>query len=1260
MKLLTKLFCALFVLLPTLALAAGSGLPNLSYASAEVFKPLSIIKNAVAGSARGQGPVQMVEGYLFVPFGNDNGEAGGGFSFFDISNPRAPVRVSQIDVNELREPHGFGFSLGYGGHYAVLQSIKGVQFWDFSDPMRPVMLKSLVLPGITESPYGGTWWACWQAPYVYIGSGGDGLYIVDASDPRNPVFVKSVPTSTWGGFRVGPTFAVGNLLVMTSMGQSGLVTMDISDPVNPRLLAATSSLAGQHSGIVNGDRIVTAGLDNRLHVYDISNPATITQTVRSPDIGGKGGYVSIQEGFAIAGFSTKFAKVNLSNGAVVGTGTSGIADRDEDFGTVIGNLVHVGNDHGQGSALIPHQTTPDTTGPSVNMVSPKNNAAVQLTTSRVGITLTDHVDLRSVGSSTFIVRPVGGAPLPGKYSGQSGILNFAPDQPFVPGVTYEVVVPAGGLRDDAGNATPTNFTSRFTVAGSALIGCALPLRAAALDGSTLSFSPGSVNGSNLQYAWSFGDGNSTAFSNTSSASHTDAGPGHYPVTLRVRNGTQTGSCSTQQTVYTPPTVSAPRTSSTLAFDAARNRVWVVNSDANTVTAINAATNSKLLEVSVGVNPQTLAQAPDGRIWVVNADSVSISVLDRDCGATLQTVALPPGSRRHGVVFNPLNTAPSVTLQSIGRVLKLNPATGAVQSSLNIGGSLRGLAITGDSLRLLVTRFISPVEPGEVLDVNASAFTLSRRMALIIDPGPDTEASGRGLPNYLNSVTIQPDGRSAWIPSKEENIQRGQFRDGNALTFESTVRTVLSHIDLDTDTEVPSRRMDLNDGDMANVVQFSPLGDDAFVSTQGTNEVRIIDAYSRLAVTTLVNVGRAPRGLLVTPSGRLYVQNFMSRDVAVYDVSTLLNGSNASTPRVTVIATVAKELLSAQVLTGKQIFYNAADRRMNRDRYISCASYHQDGGQDGRVMDFTDRGEGLRNTIALNGRRGMGHGRVHWSGNFDEIQDFENDIRSFFGGTGFMSDAEFNTGTRKQPLGDRKAGVSADLDALAAYVSSLSSVGRSPLRAADGALTADALAGRAIFNGVGQCASCHSGADFTDSASGLLHDVGTLKASSGKRLGATLTELDTPTLKGLWNSPPYLHDGSAVTLMDVLTTANPANRHGATTTLTLQQREQLVAYLQQIDDNDVTPGLPSIGALSGKDSANAADWSIQANLQAGNQQYGDRTFTMTSVPAALQGTPWIRSANDSKTYTGNPTATFAITKQADVYVAIDDRVGALHG
>ena len=130
-------------------------------------------------------------------------------------------------------------------------------------------------------------------------------------------------------------------------------------------------------------------------------------------------------------------------------------------------------------------------------------------------------------------------------------------------------------------------------------------------------------------------------------------------------------------------------------------------------------------------------------------------------------------------------------------------------------------------------------------------------------------------------------------------------------------------------------------------------------------------------------------------------------------------------------------------------------------------------------------------LQLRGRSGA-HGFLHWSANFDEVQDFEGQIRNFAGGTGLMTDAQFNTGTRNTPLGDAKAGVSADLDALAAYLASLNSFALSPNRNSDGTLTADAMAGRAIFVSA-NCAQCHGGAAFSSSGNATLFNIGTTKA-----------------------------------------------------------------------------------------------------------------------------------------------------------------------
>jgi DNA-binding beta-propeller fold protein YncE len=1146
--------------------AAGPGLPKLTFASSEVFTPISLIQTTNAsGAARGHGLATMHKGYLAVPYGRDSGQSGGGFAFFDISNPRSPQLVAKRDVNELREQHGFARSNSYepGRSYVALQAGTGVEFWDWTDVTNPLKLSSIALPNVNFSDYDvGAWWLAWQAPFVYVAASGNGIYIVDATDPRNPTVVKNIPISQTGGFRIHPIFVVGNLLVATSVDfftqtSTGIVTLDISDPRNPVVLKAQSTnLPVFYSAFFNGNKLIGLGnFDHKVHVWDLSNPSQFTFI---DDIGGldRPVYATVQDGHALVGDESSAVKVDIRSNtlSIVGEGTSGLGDRSEDIITPLGNMMFVGNDHGTGSAIIPHQSAPDNTGPAVTMVNPPNGAVNQALTSRVGVTLSDWFDLDSVTASSFIVRPVGGTALAGKYSGEQGIINFWPNTPLQANTTYEVVLPAGGIKDFSGNTTPTEFVSRFAT-GATINAPSVQVqpKPPALVNATVNFSIASSSGPGaLTYSWDFGDGTPpTAFGSSSTASHSYSAPGHYSVKVTVASGAAQSSSSYIQTIHYAATTNKPSRSSTIMLDEARNRVWVVNADTDTVSAINGATNSKLLERPVGRHPRTLAQAPDGSIWVINQRDATISVLDRDTGNSLATIGLTPGTKPYGVAFAPNGGAAYVSSEG-GQLIKLNPATRAVVSTLNLGAPLRGIAITSDSGRVLVTRFISPASKGEVIEVAASSFTVARTFNLALDPGPDGNTTGRGVPNYLSALTISPDGRQARVPSKKDNTGRGQFRDGQALTFESTVRTIVSQLDLVANSEPLSKRIDLNDRDMASAVAFSNLGDYIFVATQGTNTVEVFDAYNNRLMTGIPASGRAPQGLVLSADGKkLYVQSFMSRSVQIYDISGVVESTTNAYQQLATVSTVATETLGNNELAGKLIFYNADDRRMNRDGYIACASCHLDGDSDGRVWDFTDRGEGLRNTASLRGRAGLLHGNVHWSGNFDEVQDFENDIRDFFGGIGFMSDAQFNSGTRENPLGDPKAGIDADLDALAAFVRSFQRLGASPLRAANGSLTPDGQAGRLVFNQL-QCYSCHAGSEFTDSRSGLLHNVGTIKASSGKRNGQTLTGLDTPTLKGLWETAPYLHDGSAATLLDVLTTAT-------------LQKNQLVAYLQQIDD-----------------------------------------------------------------------------------------------
>ena len=100
------------------------------------------------------------------------------------------------------------------------------------------------------------------------------------------------------------------------------------------------------------------------------------------------------------------------------------------------------------------------------------------------------------------------------------------------------------------------------------------------------------------------------------------------------------------------------------------------------------------------------------------------------------------------------------------------------------------------------------------------------------------------------------------------------------------------------------------------------------------------------------------------------------------------------------------------------------------------------------------------------------------------------------------------------------------------------------------LSMAAKKGEKIFKDSG-CSSCHSGELFTDLKS---YDVGIGKARDAK------TEFDTPTLVEIWRTAPYLNDGRAANIKEVLTIFNTDDKHGKTSDLNEKQIDELSAYI----------------------------------------------------------------------------------------------------
>ncbi|MDX1695843.1 MAG: Ig-like domain-containing protein, partial [Ketobacteraceae bacterium] len=1166
----------------------GPGLGNLSYGPDELFQPVGWINhdNGLPGIYSGRKPFgtnlgMMIDGYFFTLFAPDSGKGPGGFLIYDLSDPHKPKLMKRLYEPEgrtagFREPHAFGLARIGDRRFMAFQSTSGVEFWDFTDLNALERVGEIDLPGVNGGDYSSVaWQLAWQAPYLYVASSEQGIFIVDAGDPSNPVLAERdgpnpVPVSELGGFRVGPIFTFGNRMVISSMQTlDGMASLDISDPVNPRLLTRVPDLAQLYYAICfNGEQVAVSvrGADARMVLYDLSDPADFVLTDNDLAVPGQL-YCAFQDHYVFQGTEDRVHKIDIRdpfNPVDIGSGTiSGPLVRLVDHGQVspLGNLVFVGNDHGTGSAFMPHDPAPDHTPPEVVVTAPGNGAEGVHPLTGIGISFSDVPDFSSVNSDSIAVTDASGVPVVGTFSLQNGIVNFVPQRPLQPFTEYQVRVVAGGVTDVMGNALNQPYSFRFsTGASDQLLDVEVEIpeqvSAPASPGEILQFD--AIPGEPLPgatYSWQFGDGTSVSGLAEAAVEHQYQSPGHYPVTLIISYNGKTRQVTFTKTVVPEPTDQAPLKTSTLVQNS--QHIYAVNPDNDTLTAIDKQGLAVLWEVEVGDDPQTVSLDLDGNLWVAARGDDQLVQVNPE-GDILQSISLPYGAVPYAVACASGAPLCWATLSGTGQLIQFDPA-GNIEQTLALTDP-RAVAVSGDNTTVWVTRLISPDEGAQVYQVAASgvqgggALVLNDTLLLAPDiTTTDSQDRARGLTNYLFDIAISPSGNEVMIPGKKDNIFRGLYRDGQPLEHDKTVRAVTQRIAV---TSGASTEWDFDNRANARAVAYSPLGDYAFIALQGSNKVAVMDVFSgsqRLEIETAL----APQGLAIDPErGLLFVHNFMSRSLQVFDIAAVLSSSGFDAPLLATLPLVAQETLPPPILAGKQIFYNADDPRMSRESYFSCASCHVDGGHDGRVWDFTDRGEGLRNTITLKGRAGLGHGNLHWTANFDEIQDFENDIRNGFGGTGFLTDEEFQQ--TRDPLGDAKAGLSEELDNLAAYVSSLLSVTKSPYKQAATEISDAAQRGQQLFHEL-DCSQCHAGSGFTD---GTRHPLVTWAPGSGQAMGQPLQDvgIETPTLLGLWETAPYFHQGQAANLMDVIN--HPG--HGNGDTLPVSQQQDLVAYLLTLD------------------------------------------------------------------------------------------------
>jgi YVTN family beta-propeller protein len=564
-----------------------------------------------------------------------------------------------------------------------------------------------------------------------------------------------------------------------------------------------------------------------------------------------------------------------------------------------------------------------------------------------------------------------------------------------------------------------------------------------------------------------------------------------------------------------------------------------NRDNESVTVVDASARKVLREIKVGGEPEGVTWVGNGPLAVVTCyRDRRVVFFDALSGQILSRLAVAP--EPYGVVADRAGKRAWVTHEYPGVVSEIDLDARKVLREIKVGSFVRGLALGPDEQHLYVTEFYTGI-----------LHAVDLATGDVVDHWP-----GHSTDNLCRNVVVHPRRPKAYVSHIRSMVT---VNDGGGSIFPH-----VSVCDLrppDGTRRRTSFAMDTYNGvyvvTNAWEAALSPDGKRLYTIYAGTNDMNVSnvidDDYREIErVGRAVRIGQNPRAVRVGPDGKtLYIYHTLDFAVGVYDAATI---------RLQESIKMCDPPKTPEWVRGK-ILFNTANSPMSARRWVACASCHPDGHHDGRVWH---QPEGLRRTTAL---FGLAHTHpLHWSADRDEVQDFEYTIRSpLMRGTGLLRGSiKPKMGYHPVELEEKTSGRSKDLDALAIYCNSFDFTTLSPHIPAPGKLTPAAERGKQLFftKEVG-CASCHSGPYYTDSRLQKpfnLHDVGTGRDDRSERMG---TKYDTPTLLGIYRTAPYLHDGKARTLREVLTTCNKGDRHGRTSHLTAAAIDDLVAFLKSL-------------------------------------------------------------------------------------------------
>jgi len=542
-------------------------------------------------------------------------------------------------------------------------------------------------------------------------------------------------------------------------------------------------------------------------------------------------------------------------------------------------------------------------------------------------------------------------------------------------------------------------------------------------------------------------------------------------------------------------------------------------------------------------PFEVAFTPDGsRAIVTEFDEGALAIIERTSGRVLRHI--PTGGTQPTGVAVSANGSLAVATNSLSGSVAFVDLNSFKVDTVPLLGAPWDVVLSPDGTRAYVS--VSQLDVVAVFDIPSRKIigripTGRRPRSLAITPNGKTVVAGNmtaGAVSFLDTASLT---ETAQGPTPAVNL-RGVAVFPNGERVFAVAQRAQNERPTETATGIWSNQaflqvpdgprngvqnlwLDLMGKDVSDPdsVVFDSTLSRAFITCSGGNSVNVVPLRGNGDTITVENIGAQPRGLCFTPDGReLWVANLLGNDLAIVDPATLKivrRISMGPTPR------------HDSTLRGRYLF-GTAD--IVKGAQFSCNSCHPDGGTDGiswkfvHVPDVLGK-EGDRNVKGLRGSI-ANDAPYRWSGHEPDLAHFiADEIPGLLQGP--------------KPTPD-------EVKALVAYVGALSA-SPNPYREPDGSLSVEAMRGKALFEGKAACATCHSG----PKAGGHLKAwIGT--TPSGVQLLA-------PRLDGVYDTDPFLHDGSARTLEEVFSKRNPNKLHGKAHELSDSEMKDLLLYVKEL-------------------------------------------------------------------------------------------------